>query len=416
MKKNLVLLTLACLTLLFNTLQAQNFTEFKGKIVSESSGKSLPLADIVIKNTNISTVSNSDGEFALKVPNTDLDKSIIVTYLGYKKTEILLSKLKKQNAKIKLPEAATVLAQVDVNAPADAKSLVKKALKLKGENYHNSKTIMTAFYRETIRKRNKNASLSEAVLKIYKQPYVSNKKDAITLVKSRKNTNYSRLDTIALKLQGGPFSALYTDVMKYPRFIFTENNLSSYEFSFKQSTQVNNKLVYVVDFKQKLGIKEPMYYGQLYIDADTYAVTNAVYNLNVSNRDLASELFVRKKPVNAKVFPTEAAYRVNYRVKNGKWYYGYSNILLSFKVKWSNRLFNSRYTLQSEMAITDWEPTNTEFVNRPKNRLKYNIILTDETSGFADPKFWGEYNIIEPEKSIESAIKKISKKLKKTKA
>ena len=33
------------------------------------------------------------------------------------------------------------------------------------------------------------------------------------------------------------------------------------------------------------------------------------------------------------------------------------------------------------------------------------------TAGFADPEFWGEYNIIEPEKSIETAIKKINKKL-----
>jgi hypothetical protein len=28
----------------------------------------------------------------------------------------------------------------------------------------------------------------------------------------------------------------------------------------------------------------------------------------------------------------------------------------------------------------------------------------------ADPDFWGEYNIIEPEKSIETAIRKIQRK------
>jgi hypothetical protein len=32
---------------------------------------------------------------------------------------------------------------------------------------------------------------------------------------------------------------------------------------------------------------------------------------------------------------------------------------------------------------------------------------------FADADFWGEYNIIEPESSIENAIKKLSKSLKK---
>ena len=65
------------------------------------------------------------------------------------------------------------------------------------------------------------------------------------------------------------------------------------------------------------------------------------------------------------------------------------------------------------MAITDWNLNTTTFKNKPKDRLKPNAILADQASGFADPDFWGAYNIIEPEKSIESAIKKISKQLKK---
>jgi len=36
--------------------------------------------------------------------------------------------------------------------------------------------------------------------------------------------------------------------------------------------------------------------------------------------------------------------------------------------------------------------------------------MTDKVRSLADPDFWGEYNIIEPEKSIESAIRKIQRK------
>ena len=72
------------------------------------------------------------------------------------------------------------------------------------------------------------------------------------------------------------------------------------------------------------------------------------------------------------------------------------------------------YTLNSEMAITDWEITDTKFVKVRENIIRPTTILVDETSGFSDPEFWGEYNIIEPEKSIESAIKKIQKQLKRT--
>ena len=47
-----------------------------------------------------------------------------------------------------------------------------------------------------------------------------------------------------------------------------------------------------------------------------------------------------------------------------------------------------------------------------KDRLKSSVIMSDEASGFSDPEFWGEYNLIEPEKPIETAIKKIQKQLK----
>jgi len=396
------------------SIYAQNNQEFKGKVIDADSKKSMALADLIVIGTNISTITNSEGEFLLKVPNAFMDKSVSISYLGYKKLQMPLRKFKNKKTRISLERAPTILAKVDVNVPENAKALVLKALSLKGENYVNDETVMTSFYRETIKKRNKNALLSEAVLKIFKQPYTTRKKDVITLIKARKKTDYSRLDTLALKLQGGPFSALQSDIIKHPYYVFSANNIKDYTFSFGRSTQINNTLVYVVNFKQNKNVTRPMYNGKLFIDANSYALTSATYNLDVSNKDAASRLFVRKKPREVTVYPTEASYYVKYRINNGKWYFGYSNILLTFKVKWEKKWFRSRYTLQSEMAITDWDKNLTAFLDRPKNRLKSNTILTDETSGFADPEFWGAYNIIEPEKSIESAINKISKQLKKS--
>jgi hypothetical protein len=126
-------------------------------------------------------------------------------------------------------------------------------------------------------------------------------------------------------------------------------------------------------------------------------------------------LFLRKKPKNSKVWPTAVAYRVDYREKDGKWYYGYSNALLKFKVDWDKKLFNSTYTMSCEMAVTDWVKNTEKKKLSYKNRLKSTVIIADEAIGFSDPDFWGEYNIIEPEKSIETAIRKIKKELKTSK-
>ena len=397
-----------------NPVYAQNdqdYTEYKGKVIDSNTKKPLIFADLNIDGTNISTVTNTEGDFSLKVPNNLTNGTVTISFLGYKKKSLPLAQLQGANIKISLTPSVTKLTQVNINAPKNAVTLVKAMLERKGDNYLNEQAIMTAFYRETIKNRRKNASLSEAVVEIYKQPYLSRRNDAIKLIKARKNTNYSRLDTIALKLQGGPFSALYADMIKYPEFMFNEESMTYYDFSFAKSTEVNNRQVYVVDFKQKPEERDPMYYGKLFIDAETYALTSAVYSLNVENKERAGAMFIRKKPRKAIVYPTQASYRVDYRMTDGRWYYGYSNIQLTFKVNWKNKLFNSVYTLQSEMAITDWE-TNTTGENRPKKALRPTVILADEASGFSESEFWGKYNIIEPEKSIENAIRKINRQFK----
>ncbi|WP_298346578.1 carboxypeptidase-like regulatory domain-containing protein [uncultured Algibacter sp.] len=407
-------LTLMSSNILISQQADINFKEVESKIIDSETKKSLVFTSIVIQGSNISTVSNGDGEFLLKIPNSLIESNVVITHLGYEDKILKVSSL-KNNVKILLKPATTQLKEVSITTSSkNAKEIVQETLKKKSSIYNNDRTLMTAFYRETIKKRRKNASLSEAVVKIHKQPYNNIRNDHIELIKARKNTNYSKLDTIALKLQGGPFSNLYTDIIKYPEFIFTEEDMDFYNFSFDKSTSINDRTIYVINFKQKDHVEQPLYYGKLYIVAETFALSNAVYSLNVSNKELSSRLYVRKKPRKVDVYPTEASYRVNYRTTNGKWHYAYSNISLTFKVNWKGKLFNNVYTLSSEMAITDWKTYDTNLVKNRNQLIRPSTILSEKASGFSDPRFWGAYNIIEPEKSIESAIKKIQKQLKRT--
>lgn len=404
--------------LLYQDMQEQenSFNQYQGKIIDSETKNPLVFATLSIDNTNISTVSNTEGYFSLKVPKDISEGQVSVSFLGYETRTIPLSQLKENKNEIELTVSFMELSEVSLAVPKDAKALVKETLLRKGENYFDDPTLMTAFYRETIKKRRKNVSLSEAVVNIYKSPYNSDRRDALQLYKARKSTDYDKLDTLAIKLQGGPFNTLFVDMIKYPQYIFTEETFDDYNFSFENSTKVNDKLIFVINFKQKESITDPLYQGKLYIDADKKILTSAIYSLNITDRDKAAKMFVRKKPAHANVWPTDIAYRVDYREKNGKWYYGYSNVLLEFKINWDDRLFNSVYSMTCEMAITDWEKNTTGESPKFKDRIKSSIILEDEAIGFSDPDFWGEYNIIEPEKSIESAIKKIQRQLRRSKS
>ena len=390
--------------------QAQNYLEYKGKIIDSSNKKVLPFAHLRVEGTNISTVSNAEGEFLIKIPEELKDKKLIISYIGYKNAEFPFYQLNTENIRIALEPLVIELPEINIIS-RDANELIKSVFEKRNVNYPNQKIFMTAFYRESIKKNRSYVSLAEAIVDILKQPYTSYLSDEAQFYKSRKSTDYKKLDTLVFKLMGGPYNSLYLDIMKYPEYLFMDDMMTNYEFTFDHVTYTDHQMIYIVDFKQQPYIKEPLYYGKLYIDAETLALQSAIFNLNLDDKERAASLFIRKKPFNARVFATKASYRIDYIKRGEKWYYNYSRIELNFKIDWKKRLFNSNYYSIIEMAITDWEPFTEE--KKIKNKIKHTVILTDEASGFSDPSFWGEYNVIEPEQPIETAIKKIQKQLQK---
>ena len=406
---------IAMLFVLFSLNAQTGFTEYHGKVVDGRTNKALEAASLSINNTNISTITNSEGEFLLKVPNNYSDSKVIVSFLGYNTYVLPLTKLRGSEEPIKLYVAVTELSTVSISAFKDAQSLIRKVFQDKNNNAGNESVFMTAFYRETIKRRSRNVSLTEAVVNILKQPNSSEQRDIIGLGKARKSTDYKRLDTVSVKLQGGPFSTVYLDIMKYPEYIFTEESINSYRFTFDEPSTINNRTVYVVNFTPKDNEFRINYKGKLFIDVESLALVSANYALDVSDKRNTKNLLVKKKPRDVEVYPLEAIYKVDYKQKGDKWYYSYSNLSLTFKVSKKRQIFNKVYTLSSEMAVTDWEVYGVNKKIKNRDRLRPTVIITDAISGFSDPDFWGEYNLIEPDKSIQSAIDKIRKSIEKEK-
>ncbi len=388
------------------------FNSYKGIIVEGNTKKPLEFASLNVNGTNISTVSNSKGEFLLKVPKKHRNKSVTVSFLGYTSKVLSLSEFNETTTVIQLETYIEELSEVSI-AVKDAPTLVKEVLKRRTQNYSKDHLVMTAFYREAIKKRKTYVSLSEAIIEINKQPYTNDRNDVLQLYKSRKSTDYNKLDTVALKHRGGAHSMVRLDVMKNPELLLTDDVFQNYKFKFENSTKIDNRVIYVVNFKPNQGVEDALFYGKLYIDAQSLALVSAKFELDLSDIAKAKQFFILKKPARADVTPILAKYQVDYRKQGDKWYHNYSRIELGFKINWEKKWFNSIYYSTTEMAITDWHKVTDPKNIKQRDRLKSSVILSDEASGFSDPEFWGEYNLIEPEKPIHSAIKKIQKQLKK---
>lgn len=414
---SLIILFAICINtqnLIASTLQSGqrdtlSYVQYKGSVLDSKTKKALVFATLSLDGTNISTIANSEGEFSIKIPKTVTAVQLTVNYLGYKSTAVNIRDLKPEKNQILVDPFTITLSEIRI-MPKEPEVLIREVMSKRAQNYGSEETQMTAFYRETIRKRKTYVSLSESVVDIQKQPYSNDIEDKVELFNGRKNTDYTKLDTVTFKLQGGPYSTLYLDIMKYPENLFTADMMNSYEFSLGLNSKIGDRLVYVLSFRQRPNIFEPLYYGKLYIDMQSLAIVSATFNLNITDRAASTRMFIKKKPTNAIVYPTLATYQINYREKDGKWVFGYSRGEVIFKVNWNKKFFNTFYESTIEMAVTDWERKSDD-VARLNNKLKPSVIMMDRVSDFSDPQFWGEYNIIEPEKSIESAIKKIQKSM-----
>ncbi|MBX3256994.1 MAG: TonB-dependent receptor [Chitinophagaceae bacterium] len=109
----------------FGSPKSLNYT-LSGIVKDKSTGEALPFANVMVRNTHIRVATNADGYFTLpKVPS---DTSVlIVTYVGYTKTEIYLSpQLPKTNFIIEVLPAANQLTGVSVTAAKEEVVLAKK--------------------------------------------------------------------------------------------------------------------------------------------------------------------------------------------------------------------------------------------------------------------------------------------------
>jgi hypothetical protein len=171
-------------------------------------------------------------------------------------------------------------------------------------------------------------------------------------------------------------------------------------------------LCYVVNFNQKKDVNAPLYKGKIYIETETLAIAGIEFGLSEYGLPLATSMFITKKPLTMKAEVTGADYYVRYAKSNGKWNLNYVRSELKFKCKWKKRLFSSNYTTAIEMAITDIDTTNISKIKYSETS-KMSDIFTDKAYAFKNNDFWGDYNIIKPDESIQNAIEKLSKKLKK---
>jgi len=383
--------------------EEDRYFTLEGILSDHLTGEPVIYGSISVGNYSFGTISNQSGEFKLTLPDSLLKSTIKFSHLGYQTREIEASLLVGQHIVFYMDQKVIPLQEVVVRV-VDPLRTIREMLLRRHQNYPENPAYLTTFYREGIEYKN-NVKLIEAVLKIYKTGLQNSVgSEQVKLLKMRRIINEDAKDTLVTRIKSSVNSCLLLDLVKNPPDFLLPEYISQYDYSLTDITTIDNRRVYVFSFEQQEHITDPLYKGELYIDAENFALIQARFEINPAYVSRTADMLIIKKSHNLDITPQKVEYLVSYKPMNGTYYINHIRGDLNFKVKKKRRLFSSNLHIWFE--IVNCKIDTTDVVKFHNNERISTRDIFSETNFTYDENFWGNFNIILPEDKLQEIIQK----------
>ncbi len=360
---------------------------------------------VSLEGTSIGTVTNADGAFSLKIPGNIKDGRLGFSHLGYLNNSISVSGT--FNVSVVMMPVSKVIKESVVYG-ADPQEIVLEALKRIPSNYSSTENLMSAFYRETIRKNSRYTSISEAMVDVLKTEYSHRRitSDRVRIAKARRLLSQKQNDTLSVKVSGGPNLAIIMDLAKNPDFLLDNESIRLYQFKQEASVMMDDRIHYVIRFTPSAQVDYALCAGKLFIDSETLAFTIAEFSLDLSSHEKAEKQVLRRKPLGLRFRLLDVDFIVSYKMIGGVNHLNYICNQIRFKCDWKRRFFSSTYTARSEMVVVD-NKENPGITINYKEAFKTSEVFYDVVQEYWNEDFWKDYNIIEPTETLENAVRRL---------
>lgn len=376
----------------------QSYFTIEGTLLDHITGEPIIYGTISVNNLSNGTISNQNGKFKLTLSDSMLQSTIKFSHIGYSSREIEASLLSGQNIVFYLDQKIVTLQEVVVRAVNPLRTIREMMIR-RTQNYSRDPVYITAFYREGVEYQ-KSLSLSEAVLKIYKTGYINSvSSEEVKLLKMRRIINNNGKDSLVAKIKSSVNACQLLDLAKNPLDFLLPEFFSQYTYSHTDITTIDDRRVYVFSFEQRDLIIEPLYRGEIYIDAENFALIKTRFEINPKYVRKTSDVLIIKRSKNFEVSPEKVVYEVSYKPLNGIYFINHIRGDLNFKVRKKNRLFSSNLHVWFEMVNCQIDAKDVKPF--PSDERISTRDIFSETSFIYDRDFWGNFNIILPEDRLK---------------
>jgi hypothetical protein len=200
MHKKLIFLFL----LLFSLLSfSQDFKTLRGIILDTENNTPIENVNITIINSSIGSITNSDGNFIIRIPYNLINSSLSISHIGYQNEKIEIKLIKDDNIISLTPYSIelddVVLFSQKTNLSAN--HIIKKAFDNYSKNFPNTPYISKGFLRHTERNKKEYSWLIEAGLSMYdNSKFGEDAKIELHIDQKRKSLDNRKIDSMYLYL------------------------------------------------------------------------------------------------------------------------------------------------------------------------------------------------------------------------
>lgn len=395
-----LLITFSCSALL-----GQEYILLQGQVVDAKTKTPLENASIFLSDSRFATISDSQGNFILKIPKAQNTQKLYISYLGYRKVSIKVNEAVDKFLYIKLLVLPYALNAIKIQYQ-NPEQLITAALKKVSLNYYNKSAILQSYYKEEVKENSEPIQIIEAIFEIYKSSYADKKdKDQIRLVQGRENDSTKKSVFFNyLYFVNGPYEALSLDIAKYPRnFINVLQNSANFlnpkhfkYFDYQlienyRNPETPNTVKIIFKPKKRKALLE----GYLILEKETHAIIEISFCLNEQRLKRASLIdYGNEKFLNDQGIYTQAIdfnCRAVYKKINGKYMIDHSKMDYQFMLIGAYEMDTIRVSNSIDLSVLDVITTDVadfkrKYLIEPQKSLNLQL-------GSYNADFWDNFHL-----------------------
>jgi hypothetical protein len=457
------------LALVFFLITAATFaqSELKGKVADFLTYQPIESASVYIKNTTTGSITNADGNFFLKVPQQFLNDTLVISSIGYKSFNVVISEF-ENGSDIYLEEDVASLDEVVIVAdprPTTGNGIVQKAIEKLPSNLPEMAYLQKGFLRHKERNKKEYKWLIESAITLYDSSYAAGAKDhlKINVDETRKSYDLRDIDSLftysaylkSIGSKAGNISrnsvktSALVDAIKWndsrvnglenlfkgklnivrnsnvTGALFGKNFLEKHEFTLDTILVDNGRKLYKIKISKGadfVGLNTPNIYnegfepkGWIYIYYDNYAIKKVEYELvaasdvqkrrskSLFDTQIIHKLVMTYKDFDGKMFPNYIYYETPKLVNTGD--------RSSDREKTESAI---GFDKDEQYYYTIQEILFTDIIQDPeliKQELQQNDWSADIFSSKPyNESFWKNYNVLLESKEEEKLIQDLTKR------